>query len=438
MLVKIPILLLLILLNGVFAMAELALIGARRTRLQAEAAEGNRGAGTALKLKLDSSRFLSTVSIGITLIGVLVSTIGGDSFVGPLVAEFEAVPPLAAYAHPLAIGIVVLSVTFLSVVLGELVPKRIAVSHPERIAATLAPFMTVVAAIVKPAEILLSAASSLVLRLLPVASAAYRPVTQEEITLMMREGTAVGEFHPGESAIVQMALRLGDRHVDAIMTPRTQVDWLDLKDGWETNRAKILTSHLSRFPVVEGGPETVIGIVQVKDLLAQALADEPLDLKAATKPPLYVPNTVPALEVLETLRRAGEPLALVVDEYGDFEGLVTLHDILQALVGDIAEPGDPDDPAVVRREDGSWLIDGLTPIERVKDTIGVARLPDEESGDFHTLGGFLLTWMKRVPKVADHVEVAGWRFEVVDMDGHRVDRVLVVPTAARNGADASV
>jgi putative hemolysin len=247
---------------------------------------------------------------------------------------------------------------------------------------------------------------------------------------MMREGAAAGEFHPGESAIVQMALRLGDRHVDALMTPRTQVDWLDLEDGWEINRRKILESHLSRFPVVEGGPHSVVGIVQVKDLLAQSLAGEDLDLRKATRPPLYIPNTVPALQLLETLKRSGEPLALVVDEYGDFEGVVTLHDILQALVGDIADPGDGEDPVFVKREDGSWLIDGLAPIEDVKDALGLARLPDEDDGDFHTLGGFVMTRMKRVPNVADHFEAEGWRFEVVDMDGHRVDRVLAARSEA--------
>jgi putative hemolysin len=427
MLLQIPILLLLIVLNGVFAMAELALIGARRTRLQAEAANGNKGAEAALKLLHDSGRFLSTVSIGITLIGVLVSTVGGDSFVQPLVEEISLLPWLEPYSHPLAIGLVVVTISFLSVVVGELVPKRIALASPERLAIALSRFMTVFAVIAMPAERVLSAASTLVLKLLPIPKANKVPVSDAEINMMMREGAAAGEFQPAESAIVQMALRLGDRRVDAIMTPRTQVELLDLDDGWEVNREKIRSSHLSRFPVVEGGPESVVGILQVKDLLALALAGETLDIRKVIHPPLYVPNTVPALRLLETMKKSGEPLAIVVDEYGDFDGIVTLHDILQALVGDIANPGEPDDQAIVRREDGSWLIDGLTPVDEVKDVIGVAHLPEEESGDFHTLGGFLMAQMKRVPKVADHILVDGWRFEVVDMDGHRVDKVMVVP-----------
>jgi putative hemolysin len=247
---------------------------------------------------------------------------------------------------------------------------------------------------------------------------------------------------------VQLVLRLGDRHVDAIMTPRTQVELIDLEDGWDVNREKILHSHLSRFPVIEGGPEILVGILQVKDLLAQALGERggtdraglartgySFDIRAAIRPPLYVPNTVPALRLLETFKKSGEKLAVVVDEYGDFEGIVTLHDILQALVGDIANPGEPEDQSIVRREDGSWLIDGLTPIDDVKDAIGVPHLPSAATGDFHTLGGFLMAQMKRVPHVADHVTVDGWRFEVVDMDGHRVAKVMVAPPAALSVAE---
>jgi len=432
MLLEIAILFLLVLLNGLFAMAELAVVGARRTRLQAEAADGSKGARAALKLQADSGRFLSTVSIAITLIGVLVSTVGGDSLVGPLYGLFGLVPALAPYAHVLAIGSVVVVISFCTIVLGELVPKRIAVGNPERLATSLARFMTWFAVVVRPIELVLSGASGLVLKLLPVGSARQQTVTDEEINMMMKEGAAAGEFHPGESAIVQMALRLGDRRVDAIMTPRTRVEWLDLDDGWPVNRQKILSSNLSRFPVVDGGPESVVGILHVKDMLAEALSDEPLDIRKATRPPLYIPNTVPALRLLEMLKRSGEALALVVDEYGDFEGVVTLHDLMQALVGDIAEPGEEEDSSLVRRPDGSWLIDGLTPIEHVRDAIGIDRLPGEESGDFHTLGGFLMAQMKRVPKVADRLEIDGWRFEVVDMDNHRVDKVMVAPLVAES------
>ena len=427
MLIEIILLLFLILLNGVFAMAELALVGARKTRLQASANNGNRGAVAALALLNKSGRFLSTVSIGITLIGVSVSTIGGDSFAIPLAAAIDRIPALADYSHAIAVGLIVISISFMTIVVGELVPKRIAIAHPEAISTFLARFMTVVTIVVSPAEWFLSGATNLVLKLLPLSTTSSAPVTDEEINLMMREGAAAGEFHEAESAIVQMALRLGDRHVDAIMTPRTQVELLDLEDGLEVNLAKVKASDLSRFPVVEGGPENVVGILQVKDLLAASLSGGPIDLRALIRPPRYVPNTVPALKLLETLRKSGEPLALIVDEYGDFDGLVTLHDILQALVGDIAELGEPGGQGIVRHEDGSWLIDGLTPVDDVKDALGIKSLPEEDSGDFHTLGGFLMARMKRVPKVADHITVDRWRFEVTEMDGHRVDKVLVLP-----------
>ncbi len=429
MFVKLPILLILILLNGLFAMAEMALVAARRTKLQAAAANGDHGAKAALALLEDTGKFLSTVSIGIIVISIIVSTVGGDSFVEPVEEELDTVPWLVPWAHGLSVAIVVVVNAVFALIFAELVPKRIALGAPEAIAMRSAMLMTVFSRLVLPLEWLLSAATDLVLKILPIKAAAKAPVTDEEITLMMREGAAAGEFEHAESAIVQMALRLGDRRVDAIMTPRTQIESLDLEDDWAVNREKIRASHFSRFPVVEGGVEQVIGILQLKDLAVAVLGDKGVpDIRAMIQPPLYVPNTVPALKLLETLKQSGVTMALVIDEYGDLDGLVTLHDILQALVGDIAGSPDEDhDPPIVRREDGSWLVAGLTPIDEVKDAIGLSYLPDDDSGDFHTLGGFMMAAMKRVPNVADHILVGDWRFEVVDMDGRRVDKVLVVP-----------
>ena len=278
-----------------------------------------------------------------------------------------------------------------------------------------------------PVEWFLSASSNLVLRLVPRGPREPSAVTEEEIGLMLQEGAAAGHFHVGETAIVQMALRLGDRRISAVMSPRTQVEWLDVTDSEEETRRKISESPYSRFPVVDGGPQQVVGIVQVKELLATSFAGKPLDLRTAVKPPLYLPNTVTALRALEIFKKSGEPLAIVIDEYGDFEGIVTLNDIMQSLVGDIAVPGDQEDPAVVQREDGSWLVDGMTTIDEVKDLLGLTELPGDDSGDFHTLGGFLMGRLNRVPSVADYVTVGDYRFEVVDMDGRRVDRVLIAP-----------
>ncbi len=247
---------------------------------------------------------------------------------------------------------------------------------------------------------------------------------------MLREATAAGHFQAVETEMVQMVFRLGDRRVSAVMTPRTQVEWLDLTDSEEENRRKIRDSDYSRFPVVQGSPQQVLGIVQVKDLLTALLAGRPFDIKGAVKPAIYLPATVTALRALELFKKSGAPMALVVDEYGDFEGVVTLHDILQSLVGDIADPTDAESRTVVRRDDGSWLVDGMVTVDEIKDLTGLTQLPDEDSGDFQTLGGFMMARINRVPQVGDHITIKGFRFEVVDMDGRRVDRVLVIPPRA--------
>lgn len=425
---QIAILLLLVLLNALFAMAEMALVSARKTRLQNAAERGHEGARTALELKRDPSRFLSTVQIGITVIAILAGSFGGATLGESFATYLETVPGfIGRYAHAISIGSVVIAISYLSLIIGELVPKRIALSRPEIIAAKMARLMRVFSAIMRPAAWLLSASTDLVLRLLPFKLAEQAPVTEEEINLMLREGAAAGHFHLGETAIAQMALRLGDRRISAVMTPRPKVEWLNLADSEADNKAKIVASQNSRFPVIDGDPNTVAGIIQIKDLLIAGLVGKPYDLRAALRPPLYLPNTVTALRALEMLKKSGEPMALVVDEYGDFEGVVTLTDIMEALVGDIATPGETEDPPVVTREDGSWLIDGMVPVDEVKDVIGLKLLPGEESGDFHTLGGFVMAQVNRVPRVADHFTIDGYRFEVVDMDGRRVDRVLIVP-----------
>jgi putative hemolysin len=429
---QIAVILLLMLLNGVFAMAELSLVSARKARLQQAADHGSEGAQVALELKQDPGRLLSTVQIGITVTAILAGTFGGATL-GEALAEYLADMPgiLGRYAHAISISAVVVGISYLSLIIGELVPKRIALANPEPIAITLSRAMRVVSRVAAPAEWLLSASTDLVLRLMPIRKHDHPPVTEEEINLMLREGTAAGHFHAGETAIVQMALRLGDRRVSAVMTPRTQVEWIDADDSEAELRRKVVSSPYSRFPVYEGSPDKVLGILQVKDVLAAALSGQKLDIRAAVRPPLFLPNTVTALRALEMFKKSGEPMALVVDEYGDFEGLVTLNDVMQALVGDIASPDEETDPAFVQRDDGSWLIDGMVATDEVKDVIGLSALPGEEDGDFHTLGGFMMARVHRVPTVGDHFDVDGYRFEVVDMDGRRVDRVLVVPPSEK-------
>jgi putative hemolysin len=421
---------LLIIVNGFFAMAEIALVASRKARLQPLAEAGNPGAQAALELKADPSRLLSTVQIGVTVIAILSGTFGEATLGEALQQQLESYEGFVArYAHVVSMAVVVIAISYFSLILGELAPKRIALAHTERIAAALARIMRAMARVGAPIEWFLSASTNLVLRLLPVRNPRTAPVTDEEISFMLREGVATGHIPEAETAIVEMALRLGDRRASAVMTPRTQVESLDLDDPEEENRRKIRESAYSRFPVVQGGSQQVLGIVQAKDLLIAALAGRPFELRAATRPPLYLPNTVTALRVLEAFKTSGEPMALVVDEYGDLEGLVTQSDILEALVGDI--PGSADaDQRVVRREDGTCLIDGMVGLDELRQVLGISHLPGEDA-DFHTLGGYVMARLNRVPMVADRVTAAGYRFEVVKMDGRRVDRVLVSPVRAK-------
>jgi putative hemolysin len=426
LILHLSIVLLLIIVNGVFAMAEIALVSARKARLLPLAEAGNSGAQAAIELKADPSRLLSTVQIGVTLIAVLSGTFGQATLGDRLERELDSYPGLVAqYAHVISMALVVIGISYFSLILGELVPKRIALLHPERIAATLARLMRAIARAGAPIEWFLSASTDLVLRLLPVRSQGGAPVTDEEISFMLREGAATGHIPHAETAIVEMALGLGDRRISAVMTPRTQIEWLDLDDPEEENRRKIRDSTHSRFPVVQGGSQQVIGIVQAKDLLAAMLAGQPFDLRAALQPPLYLPNTVTVLRALEVFKTSGEPLALVVDEYGDLEGLVALNDMLEALVGDIDA-----DRQMVRRDDGTWLIDGMVGLDELKHVLGISRLPGEDT-DFHTLGGYLMARLNRVPMETDRITAGDYRFEVVKMDGRRVDRVLVSPAKGR-------
>ena len=425
------IILLLIIVNGFFAMAEIALVAARNARLRPLAEAANPGAQAALELKADPSRLLSTVQIGVTVIAILSGTFGQATLGDTLQGQLESYQGFVArYAHVISMAVVVIGISYFSLILGELVPKRFALVHPERIAAALGRIMRAIARVGAPIEWFLSASTNLVLRLIPLRSQGTAPVTDEEIGFMLREGVASGHIPEAETAIVEMALRLGDRRASAVMTPRTQIESLDLDNPEEENRCKIRDSAYSRFPVVQGGSQQVIGIVQAKDLLIAALAGQPFDLRVATRPPLYLPNTVTALRVLEAFKTSGEPMALLVDEYGDLEGLVTQSDILEALVGDI--PGSADaDQRVVRREDGTCLIDGMVGLDELRQVLAVSHLPGEDA-DFHTLGGYVMARLNRVPMVADRITAAGYRFEVVKMDGRRVDRVLVSPVKAKS------
>ena len=421
---EILVVLALLVVNGLFAMSELAVVSARRARLQQRAAEGHRGSARALELAEHPNRFLSTVQIGITLVGIVAGAYGGTRFSAPLAAALARLEPLAAYAEGIAFTLVVAVITYLSLVVGELVPKRLALAAPERVAALVAGPLHGLARLTRPLVRLLSLSTDLVLRLLRVRHEAPT-VTEEEVRLLLAEATEAGSFEVAEHEMVQRVFRLGDQTVGSVMTPRHEIVYLDLDDSLEVNREKIRREPHTRFVVCRGGLDSIVGIVNIKRILPHVLAGEPLDLEAHLKEPVYVPEGVAALKVLDKFRSATSHFALVIDEYGGIEGLVTLDDILEAIVGDIPFTGEPVDRDVVERGDGSWLIDGAVTIEHFKDLLGVQELPGEGSGAFRTVAGFAVTSLGRVPVTGDHFEWNGYRLEVVDMDGRRVDKVLV-------------
>jgi putative hemolysin len=419
------VLVLLIGLNSVFVMAEMAVISSRKPRLQQFANEGSRGAHTALELATHPDRFLATVQIGITLIAILTGAVGERTLTLRLSERLEDFPRLAGYTETVAFGIVVVVITYFSLVFGELLPKRLALRNPERLASAISGLMNFLSRLCAPAVALISGSTRAVMGALRLAPSEQPPVTEEEIKVMMEQGTEAGVFEEAEHDIVKSIFKLGDRAVSALMRPRRDVVWLDLDDAFIENQKKLASSLYSRFPVGQGSLDNVLGIVQTKDLLTRCLAGAKMDLRENLRPPLFVPEGLPALRLLEMFKKSRTHMALVVDEYGGVEGLVTLNDILEDLVGDVASVDMPSERQVYQRPDGSWLIDGKLQIDDLKEVLKITKLPDEESGSYQTLGGLVMLQVGRVPVTGDLFETDGYKFEVVDMDGKRVDKVLV-------------
>ena len=411
---------LLILLNGFLAMSELAVVSSRLAKLRALESAGVRGAATAIRLAEDPSKFLSTVQIGITLVGVLAGAFSGatlaERFGGYLAEQGMA----ETWADAVSLVTVVTIVTYLSLIIGELVPKQIALGNPERVAAFAAKPLLIIGRVFAPAVMLLGASSRLVLKLIGREGRSKDVVTEEEIKMLVAEAESAGVLEPAEKQMISGVLRFGDRPVSALMTPRHEVDWVDLEDKQSDIRQKLAASRHSRLPVGKGSVDEVIGIVQAKDLLNAYLSGQPVDIRGHVKDAPIVHESADALEMLEVLKRAPVHMALVVDEYGVFQGVVTSGDILEAIAGAFREAGQESDQAV-KREDGSWLLDGAMMRDELADLL-LLTLPSDAT--FHTLAGFILHHLKRMPKVGDSVTVTGWRFEVVDMDGRRIDRVL--------------
>ena len=415
----------LIVLNGVFALSEIAVVSARKTRLQQWADERRGGAAVALRLANEPGRFLSTIQVGITTIGILSGALAEASVAQALAVSLAQVPALAPYSEGIAIGVVVVIITYLSVVIGELVPKRLALINPEAIASVIALPMEWLSRVSSPVVRFFNLSSEAVLRLVGAREAAGPPVTEEEIKVLMEQGTEAGVFEESEQALVSNILRLDEQRVGAIMTPRVDIFYLDLEEPYEENRKRLLDCPHSRMPVCKGGLDNVLGILESKALMRQALRGETVDLTASLARALYVPNSISSMELLETFKRTRMHMALVVDEYGEVQGLVTMKDVLEAIVGGIPTAEAAGDEEAVRREDGSWLLDGMLALGRFKEIFELEELEEEDTGNFHTLGGFVMLRLGRVPAVGDRFDWNGLRFEVMDMDRNRVDRVLV-------------
>jgi putative hemolysin len=425
--IELVIVILLIMANGVFALSETAFVSARKVRLQQWANEGNVKAAAALELVNSPNRLLSTVQLGITLIGILAGAFGGASIAKAVAVYIDAIPWLAPYADAIALALVVLCITYLSLVIGELVPKRIALNNPERIAMFMVTPMRVLSTIASPFIQLLSLSTEGILRLIGLRPSTEPPITEEEINVLIEEGTRIGTFEAAEQDMIERIFRLGDRRVSVLMTHRPDIVWLDVNDTPQEINQVIRESAFSRFPVCDGSLDNVLGMVHVKDLFQQCITGQPFDLKAVLQEPVYVLENTSTLKVLELFKQTGAQAALVIQEYGDIEGLITLNDILEAIVGDIPSRDDLDHPQAVEREDGSWLLDGMLPIDELKDILHIRELPEEASGTYNTLAGFVLLNLGHVPKTCEHFEWDGFRFEVIDMDGRRIDKVLVQP-----------
>ncbi len=416
----------LILLNGFFALAEMALVSASPTRIQNYAESGDGRAMTALRLIQDPGRFLATIQVGITLVSILAGASSGVTLAAPLADALSRWSVLAPYAEGIGVVVVVLAVTYMTLVIGELVPKRIALAHAESLALALARPIWLLSRLAHPLVRFLSLSTEAVVGLLHMPQGSRPPVTEEEIRLLVRQGVQWGILESTEQEIIEEVLRLGDRRVAAVMTPRPQIVWLDPEDPRDKQVARILDHPHARFPVARGELDNLEGIVHTKDMLARCLrAQDPLaELESILSQPLFVLESTRALQVLDLFRHHGSDLAMVVNEYGAIDGMVTSNDILEDLVGHVPLSREEYEPKILRRTDGTYLVDGMLPVDEFANFFQV-ELPADEEADYDTVGGLVVTRLGRIPQAGDVLEIPSYRLEVVDMDGLRVDKVLV-------------
>lgn len=420
----------LVLTNGVLAMSEIAIVSSRRPRLQQMAERGSAGAAQALRLADDPTRFLSTVQVGISAIGILSGAVGEATVAAHLRQTLLAMPAVAPFADELALAVMVVGLTYVSLIVGELVPKRLALTQPERIASFLARPMKWLSMWTRPVVYLLTISTDTILTLLRAKRKPGPAVTLEEFKLLVEQGAAEGVFDKTEKEIVVNVLDLNDRHVSEVITPRGDIVYLDLQDSAEGNRTRLSDSPHSVLPLCDKGLDSVVGFVKVTDILQKVMSNEPLDLRTLAMPPLYVPHTMTIMKMLEQFKRTHLGIALVVDEFGNVDGLVSLADVMEAMVGHLPfEAGE--EPMIVHREDGTWLVDGVLDLDTLEREIGLNVGMDDVRAHYHTVAGLAMFALGRVPKIGDVFEREGFRFEIVDMDANHVDRVLVSRSTGR-------
>jgi putative hemolysin len=423
---EILILLFLIILNGIFAMSEMAVVSARKPRLQQWADEGRPGAAAALALTTAPSHFLSTIQVGITVIGITSGAFGEATLARDLALWLQQWSLLVDNAEGISLAMVVATITVASLLIGELVPKRLALVSPERIASIIAKPMAAFTWLIYPVVRVLSSVTENTLRVLAIKPSTDPAVTEEEIEVLLEQGAEAGVFEPHEPKLISRVFRLDDMRATAVMTPRPDVVYIDLNAPSDQTLAAAIESRHSHFPVLRGGWENVAGVLHIKNLVEDAVRGNPLSLESRLEQPFYVPGTLSVMEVMEAFRKNRQTFGFVVNEYGDVDGIMTLHDVLEALVGDIPTVEDQQDSDAVQRPDGSWLLDGGISIDRLKEVLAIeAALPDEESGAYHTLAGFVMAALQRVPKTGESFDWGGYKFEVADMDRNRVDKMLV-------------
>jgi putative hemolysin len=415
----------LIILNGIFAMSEIALVTARKARLQKLADAGDGAAKAALLLGDDPNKFLSTVQIGITSIGILNGIVGEATLAGPFSLWMQSLGMPNPPSDYLATGLVVVAITYFSIILGELVPKRIGQLSPEPIARLVARPMQVLAMIAKPFVRLLSASTALVLRMFGVKDTGRQVLTEEELHMMLEEGSESGIIEQHEHQMVRNVFRLDDRQISSFMVPRSEVVYFDADDSVETNLARFESAQHSRFPVVRGGWDKILGIANARQMLAQTLRGEKPSLVNHLQPAVFVPESLTGMGLLEEFKNSGVQMAFIVDEYGEVQGIVTLQDVMEAITGEF-KTHRAEDAWAMQREDGSWLLDGLIPIPELKDCLGLSQVPEEERGRYNTLSGMVMLLLGKLPQTTDRCEWEDWEFEIVDLDGMRIDKVLAI------------